>query len=137
MRSSSLKQLLDSGIKSPRDFRDKLIHDWFLTFEETKYLDEYVLTALPVSEFFELIREGEISWGKFTYQIIWVHKPATVRQSGKAIVSFRYCRMLGCGYALVKKNNIEKETILQHRNTIETDILLLKDNPLPSLLKRS
>lgn len=140
MRSSSLKLLLNAGIESPRDFRDKLIHEWFLLPEESKHLDEYFLTAIPAKDFFELINEGELEWKNFLYQVIWIHKPVTVKHSGKAIVSFRYCKMLGCGYALVKRNNLEKDKILPpgNYNAIITKATLSKDKrTIAILLKRS
>lgn len=133
MRSSSLKALLNVGVRSPREFRDKLIHEWFLTLEETKYLDEHLLAAIPVEEFFPLIKNGEILYGKFIYQIVWVHKSGTVKQSGKAIVSFRFCRMLGCGYALVKKNNVAKDDI----ETVFKIVKPPRESAIAQLLKRS
>src|SRR5260221_6445973 len=137
MRSSSLKLLNNSGIDHPREFRDKLIHEWYLQWEEIKYLDEHLLTAIPIEEFFSKIKEGEIQWGRFTYQIIWIQKPESIKKSGLAIVSFRFCKFLNCGYALVKKNNITKEKVGRIRAIANKFGTVDKEPFLATLLKRS
>jgi len=107
MRSSSLKLLLKAGVENPREYRDKVIHEWFLTSEEIKYLTYYSLRSIPIEKFFNSIDEdGELWHNEYNYQLVWIHKPESVRQSGLAIVSFRFCDMLNCGYALVKKNQL-------------------------------
>jgi len=105
MRSSSLKSLAEQGIRSPREYRDSLIHDWYLKEETINYLEEYLLRSVSAENLFEMVIDGEIQLGKHKYQLIWIHKPASVRQTGKAIVSFRYCKFLNCGYALVRKQD--------------------------------
>lgn len=132
MRSSSLK-LLQSEVDNPREFRDKIIHDWFLTSEEVRHLHKHLLSAIPVEEFFDKIEHGQIQHGDYAYQVVWIHKAASVKKSGKAIVSFRYCKFLNCGYALVKKNNIDKDDI----ETVLKVVNPPKDSHIAKLLKRS
>lgn len=108
MRSSSLKLLLDSRIEHPREYRDRLIHEWYLKKEDTEFLEVFIMQYYSIEVFLAKVIDDEIRLGTKKYQIIWVHRPQTVKKSGTAVISFRYCNLLDCGYALIKKYDMGK-----------------------------
>lgn len=102
MRSSSLKLAVEHGVKSPRAYRDSLIHDWFLPEDSREYLENYFQALEYSDELKDHIKNGVFLVGTKEYQITWVHKPETIYSGHIAIMSFRYCRLLKCGYVLIK-----------------------------------
>jgi hypothetical protein len=101
MKSSSLK-MLDAGIANPREYRDMLVHDWFIREDYIKFLDIYLLRETTPAKLFFHMKDGELKVGGKYYSITWLNSPAKIRESGVVLVSLRYCRFLERGYALVK-----------------------------------
>lgn len=103
LRSSSLKMVLEQGILSPHKYRDNLIHQWYLDEQYNKYLHTYFLARELSVELKRNIHDGTLKVGKYTYNGIWINKPETIYKSDQALLSFRYCKYLECGYVLIKK----------------------------------
>lgn len=102
MKSSSIKLAKTLGIESPKEYRDTLIHEWFIAKEFADRLEVYILRRLESAILFELIKDGEIILGKHTYSVIWLTRPSTARKAEFVLLSLRFCPILKCGYALVK-----------------------------------
>lgn len=103
MRSSSLKLALKHGIKSPKLYRDNLIHNWFLTDEDRQHLEVFFQAKEYSEELENHIRNGAYYIGEKEYQITWVNKPETIFHAEYALLSFRYCSLLRCGYVLIRE----------------------------------
>lgn len=108
MRSSSLKMVMQHGIKSPQKYRDALIHEWYVPEEYKQHLQQHFLVREAGGVLSNRIKEGTITVGSYIYEVVWIHKPQTVYKERYALLSFRYCKYLNCGYALIKK--YEQET---------------------------
>lgn len=102
MKSSSLRQMVKDGTLSPRDYRDALIHDWYLTDEYKKHLLMYMLAETTPEEFFAHTKDGELFLGDRSYSITYIHSPAILRKADYLVLSLRYCEKLQRGYVLVK-----------------------------------
>lgn len=94
--------MLEAGIANPREYRDALIHDWFLRPDYIKHLDLHILRETKPADFFFHAKDGELKVQNKSYSIVWVNSPALIRQAKLALVSLRYCKYLDRGYALVK-----------------------------------
>lgn len=102
MKSSSLR-LLEEGIENPREYRDMLIHDWFLRSDYADKLEIHILKETKPSElFFHLSDDGELLIRGRSYSVTWINSPAKVREAEFALVSLRFCKFLNRGYALIK-----------------------------------
>lgn len=101
MKSSSLK-MVEAGITNPREYRDALIHDWFLDGKYVKHLDIHVLRETPPSQFFFHLKDGELIVKGKSYSVVWINSPTMCREVPIILVSLRYCKYLDRGYALVK-----------------------------------
>lgn len=101
MKSSSLK-LIDAGIHNPREYRDALIHDWYLCIDYVQHLETYVLRETMPSEFYFHLKDGELLVKGRSYSVIWVNSPAAIKEVPYILISLRYCKYLERGYALVK-----------------------------------
>ena len=100
MRSSSLKMIKDNNIPSPRDYRDQLIHEWFLP---QKYIDKFEVYQIRTVKGYCLdTTNGLIHWKDREYNVVWLSGPKSVKVNSMAIISFRYCSLLEIGYALIK-----------------------------------
>lgn len=102
MKSSSLYMAMRQGISSPREYRDKLIHDWELHLETSRHLRHFFKRKCSSKFLFDNLHNGEIHVGGTTYSVIWVSKPNYIKRIGEVILSFRYCEMLLAGYVMVK-----------------------------------
>lgn len=103
MRSSSLKIATEHGVSSPRAYRDALIHDWFLSNEDKCTLETFFLAKEYSQELKDHIKNGAFWIDNKEYHITWIHKPETVFKAEFALLSFRYCKLLNCGYVLIKE----------------------------------
>lgn len=103
MRSSSLKFMKEAGIKNARAYRDSIIHDWFLSEDIKEKLEVFFQAKEYSNELNHHIKDGAFIIGTKEYQITWIHKPDTIYKSEFAILSFRYCKYLNCGYVLIKE----------------------------------
>lgn len=101
MKSSSLK-LLDAGIEKPREYRDAIIHDWYLSSTYVSHLETHILRETRPSEFYFHMRDGELIVKGRSYSVIWINSPASIKEVPYILISLRYCRYLERGYALVK-----------------------------------
>jgi len=120
---------MEHGIKEPHKYRDMLIHDWFLNDEIKKQLEEFTIKIIYTKMLFDRIKDGEIELGQKVYQIIWIHKPETIRKNERAVISFRFSGLLNCGYALIKKYEYPEHIDLTIRD-------LCTDIQTPKLLTR-
>lgn len=107
MRSSSLKELLSAGIESPREYRDMLIHEWHLTEEARDIVQVYFFAKESSAELKARINNGVFKLDNKDYHITWIHRPETVFKGPFALLSFRYCSYLHCGYVLIKALDAE------------------------------
>jgi len=110
LRSSSLKMVIEHGIKSPKKYRDSLIHDWHIPEEYKSHLLNHFIAKDLVVTLRNKIVDGELTVGNHIYEVIWVHRPESIYKSDDkyALLSFRYCKYLECGYVLIKRfNSIE------------------------------
>ena len=103
MRSSSLKLAIEHGIASPKIYRDSLIHDWFLDDISRNTLEVFFQAKEYSSELQDHIRNGAFLVNEKEYHITWIHRPETIFKAEFALMSFRYCRHLNCGYVLIKE----------------------------------
>lgn len=101
MKSSSL-QMMDAGIPDPRDYRDNIIHEWYLTQNYIEKLSIYILRETPKEEFFFNVHDGELKVKGKLYSITWNNSPSKCREAKILLVSLRYCPFLDRGYALVR-----------------------------------
>jgi hypothetical protein len=101
MKSSSLK-LVEAGIPNPREYRDAIIHDWYLNEDHIKHLDLHILRETRPSDFFFHVKDGELKVKGRSFSVIWVNSPAIIREAAFILISLRYCKHLERGYALVK-----------------------------------
>lgn len=92
------------GIVNPSDYRDALIHTWYLRQEYANNLEVYILCETTVGEFIANQKDGELTIRGKKYSITWISSPAKINksESRRLLVSIRYCRELDRGYALVK-----------------------------------
>lgn len=102
MRSSSLKLALEHGIAQPKLYRDNLIHEWFLDDLDRDRLDSFFQAKEYSAELKDHIKNGCFYIGNKEYQITWIHRPETIYKAEFALLSFRYCKYLQCGYVLIK-----------------------------------
>lgn len=103
MKSSSLKLIKDAGVASPSEYRDNLIHNWYLSEEYSKHLTMHILRETESLDFFKhFSKDGELQVKEHFYSVTWINSPATIRKNKYCLVSLRYCPYLGRGYALVK-----------------------------------
>lgn len=102
MRSSSLKELIAAGIESPREYRDLLIHDWHLPEEARELVQVYFFAKEDIEMLKKKINNGTFQLDNKSYHITWIHRPETVFKAAFALLSFRYCSYLDCGYVLIK-----------------------------------
>lgn len=111
MKSSSLKStaaLAEMGV-DPSKYRDALIHEWYLQGEYAQHLEVYILRESSTETFFFHTKDGELTVKGKPYSVTWINSPAVIRQSyAHVLISLRYCRFLGRGYALVKGLEGEK-----------------------------
>lgn len=103
MKSSSLK-LVGQGISNPSDYRDALIHEWYLRKEYATNLAMYMLKETPIELFQANSKDGELTVQGKKYSITWIHSPSKIKKADtkRLLVSIRYCRDLDRGYVLVK-----------------------------------
>jgi len=130
MKSSSLKLMTEVGISNPREYRDMLIHDWFVPPEIKERLDLFFIAMSDSDELMYAINDGEVKVNGKNYSVIWIQSPETVYKNDKALMSFRYCRYLQRGYVLVKK--LEGGNKEHHFNPVEFD----KPRELKELVKK-
>lgn len=103
MKSSSLK-MLKGEIPSPREYRDTLVHEWYLPdWITAEHLSAFFVRTLPASTLNNIIKDGEIIVAERSYSVIWLNGPAKIRRNGMCIMSFRYCKHLRSGYVLIKE----------------------------------
>lgn len=112
MKSSSIK-LVDAGIPNPSNYRDSLIHDWYLKDEYKDKLSIFILRETTKELFFFNVKDGELLVQGKQYSITWVSSPSACREHTFLLVSLRYCPHLDRGYALVQvlKGNGQYETL--------------------------
>lgn len=126
MKSSSLNLITKHGIKNPAEYRDTLVHSWYLSDETSSKLEVFFQRKLETDMLFRMIRDGEITVGRKEYSVIWIDSPLKIRKVRDALISFRYCPLLKCGYALVK----------ELKGTLEIDYLATEEtNALVKELK--
>lgn len=106
MKSSSLALAQKWGIKSPREYRDKLIHEFYI--EGTLYPEEARATdcwfvQITSQKLKERIVNGEFLFQGDQYSVVWVNSPTTVYKGTKALLSFRWSKVLNRGYVLIKR----------------------------------
>ena len=104
-----MKLMNEQGIPSPREYRDKLIHDWWLEPQIHTKLERYFLLRAKPAIIFEAIENGELTVHKRNYSVVWINRPSYIRNldnlpnaTGWVLMSFRYCKYLRCGYVLIK-----------------------------------
>lgn len=102
MRSSSLQELIAAGVGSPRTYRDLLIHEWHLAEWERNIVQAYFLAKEDTEVLKQKIHNGVFKLDNKDYHITWIHRPETVYKAPFALLSFRYCSYLRCGYVLIK-----------------------------------
>lgn len=102
MRSSSLFLAVKHHIPSPREYRDTLIHEWYIPQKYKDYLQAFFQRKCSASDLLAIVRDGEITIDGQHYAITWVNSPTKIKENGMAILSFRRCRFLGAGYVLAK-----------------------------------
>ena len=101
MKSSSI-QMVKSGIESPKEYRDSIIHDWYLPNKYKQHLSMYILAEAKVIEFFKHSNDGELLIKGKKYSITFIHSPEKLRKNTYCLISLRYSDLLERGYALVK-----------------------------------
>lgn len=102
MKSSSIKMAKEHGIKSPREYRDILIHEWFIP-KHLLSLDLSLNNRIINSKLLkEYINDGELRFQKKSYSVVWLSGPREVNNNTNAILSFRWSELLDIGYVLVK-----------------------------------
>lgn len=104
MKSSSIKMVMEHGIKEPRVYRDQLIHDFFIPKEIAERLSKFYLSREAFDSVYDDIHDGELEEQGKIYHVVWIHHPESCRKHGKVEISFRYCQLLDCGYALIRKD---------------------------------
>lgn len=103
MKSSSIKLAKEAGINNAREYRDALIHDWYLSPIFAEKLVVFIQRETPSKELFTRMKDGEIKIGGNTYSIVWINHPTEIKKKySHALVSLRYCKHLERGYILVK-----------------------------------
>jgi hypothetical protein len=102
MKSSSIRLAEQAGIPNAREYRDALIHEWYLQPHFADNLEIFVLRVTEPKDLFFHIRDGELLIGGRSYSITWVNGAKHCREANELLVSLRYCRYLERGYALVK-----------------------------------
>ena len=104
MKSSSLKMAMECGIQEPAKYRDALIHEWYLNPLYAEKLVMFTLLKITSKELELRIDKGELYIGDKQYSITWIDTPQAVYESKSkyALISFRFCKYLNTGYALVK-----------------------------------
>lgn len=113
MKSSSLKLAKELGLDNPREYRDALIHDWYLAPQFIEKLDIYILRESTPEKFFFNLKDGEVKVKGKLYSVTWCNSPVEVRQANFLLLSLRYCRHLERGYVLVKvlKGDTQYDTL--------------------------
>lgn len=102
MNSSSLKICIEAGIPSPREYRDALIHEWYLSPIHAEKLVTYILLSIKTKELDKRIEDGEFYIEDKKYSVVWIDRPTEVYNNDWALLSFRFCKYLQIGYVLVK-----------------------------------
>jgi hypothetical protein len=102
MKSSSIKLALEAGIPNAREYRDALIHEWYLQPQYSEKLDIYVLRETTPEKLFFHLKDGELLVNGKSYSVTWINGTRACREANYLLVSLRYCRHLERGYALVK-----------------------------------
>lgn len=108
MKSSSLlgittmESLKRLGITSPREYRDALIHEWYLDNRYICGLNVFFLRKLKPAVLLDTIKNGEFIHQGKSYSVTWISKPETIRKADWCLSSFRFCPYLNTGYVLIK-----------------------------------
>jgi hypothetical protein len=103
MKSSSLKIAKEYGIKSPREYRDKLIHEWHIDSDHFNNVYTHCfLKEFVTSNVFDSIKDGEMVYDGCSYSVIWITGPKSIKNYPRCLLSFRWSVPLNCGYVLIK-----------------------------------
>lgn len=102
LKSSSLKMATIHGIEHPKEYRDAVIHEWYLLPHILKHLHLYFLAKEKGSNLRNVIKNGELIVGNHSYSVIWLNRPEKCYNEEYCLLSFRYCTHLECGYVLIK-----------------------------------
>lgn len=101
VRSSSLK-MIDAGIANPREYRDELINEWYVRSDYLTHVQIYIVReAIPADVFFR-IKDGELTIQNKQYSVTWINPPSACREAKNLLISLRFCKYLGHGFALIK-----------------------------------
>lgn len=115
MKSSSLVHLENNVLfqsleVSAREFRDSLIHNFYIPRKYTELLNVFLLRrGIPEDVISRINNYGELSLGEQDYSVVWMQSPNKIFKSEFAVCSFRYCNLLRCGYVLIREWKDEDE----------------------------
>lgn len=101
MKSSSIAMYM-GGIKSPKDYRDSIIHDWYLPNNYKRSLSMFMLVETTAEAFFAHSKDGELTINGKQYSITFINSPEALKKNTLVLLSIRYSDYLHRGYVLAK-----------------------------------